>query len=1598
MSNGRDNLGGNSHTFNFPNRPLGQDGHVQNVIGNAHGLFPDSSFGLREPSLTSNADSSSHHVNYLDPTCEVPIVDDGQLDDFDRQVLGRPPASHYSHSHNLAIASPRISLPNCSTSSTRRPYVLGDASHHFRPFLPRSEDYQPQFPSNPINVDQLTPSPATRPILDRVDSRRVSELQPGSQLVTPPFYTAGQHQASPLNSVKSSSSSRTGSSPSARLSLRRQAPRAASRPSASQGSSNNVMLSLDHAPDDLTPRVGGAYLVNPRQALPDKCRAIFPYKLFNAVQSKCFPLVYGSNDNVVISAPTGSGKTAILELAICKLITTPGGENFKIVYQAPTKSLCSERARDWEKKFSHLNLRCAELTGDTSQAETHRVGSASIIVTTPEKWDSITRKWSDHHKLLKMVRLVLIDEVHILKDVRGATLEAVVSRMKTSGANVRFVALSATVPNIADIAAWLGRGHANQQEPAKWLGFGEEMRPVKLKKYVYGYDSPGNDFIFDKSMDGKLNLLLGQHGDGRPIMIFCFTRKSCEHTAKKLAEWWSASTPQEKAWPSPTQRIPVISKELQQIVRYGVAFHHAGLDVQDKASVETNYLNGQLHVICCTSTLAVGVNLPCHTVVLKGTTTWTDDGPQEYSDLEVMQMLGRAGRPQFDQSATAIIMTKRSMAQRYETMISGEEVLESKLHLNLIEHLNSEVGLGTIQDLVTAKTWIAGTFLSVRMRQAPEHYQPETSSGDTSSQTCQSPEDKLQAWCERGIELLQQYSLITTTDPFKCTEYGTAMSRYMIQFETMKLLLFIPSAPSLEELLISLSKAIEFKDLRFKPLEKALFRRVNHSVMYPLKETISDTWHKIYLMVQIHLGIIELPTDKDTGRLRRQIGVEKKLIFDRMNRLVRCIIDCKVHDGDGVGARVGLELARALAADSWEGQPTEIQQVPGLGPVAMRKLVSHGVRSVDDLAKQSFEDLERIMTKNPPYGKNILQCLDGFPRLRMAAALDDTLGIYTKTEGVITVTVKARLSYINAKVPSWRGRVPAATFLVVTTDDRLAFFWRNNIKKIDHTNGLELKFLVALNGPKEKIVCYFSCEEIVGTQVTETLTPSVPCSAFEVKSTRRRLVTSTPTQDLDIFDEFNNDGVVDDGDLADKDMLVALGTSKEAMLDSQQPNLASQSEEFDADFPNIDDILDDQVGEDDQSDSSPPGPIQMENGKWMCNHYCRGGGLTKNGKTCIHKCCHEGLDKPRRPPRKKTWGPISDGAVAEVQASQLPKVSNDHRKLTQGTAFSEQPRKMSLKRSKSISGTRDDQTKGARERHSSMSQPATSTSTKNRLKRTSSQLPMLADTRRAVKKSRPSYFSDNIDDDVDFIDLCTMADNDMEALQDPMQKSAIVTGEKETLGALQGRVQSQDIAPSRLTKPYKSMRMSNPLRLASGREEDELHYGSEVFDESDLPPELIDLVRSAEEVHEPESSHNRVNDETLYPGVVETYKESKGYVSELEKASRRFDLHTQYDEQVHGSLSLVAGLGRSSDSDTGFFGPCTDPTTECGLPDKPEDLLSASTEKFAAREALIFDMDPLQDAIDVQEQQSPQLDEPAWLSEMDPEIINLLRGHVDFID
>ena len=139
-------------------------------------------------------------------------------------------------------------------------------------------------------------------------------------------------------------------------------------------------------------------------------------------------------------------------------------------------------------------------------------------------------------------------------------------------------------------------------------------------------------------------------------------------------------------------------------------------------------------------------------------------------------------------------------------------------------------------------------------------------------------------------------------------------------------------------------------------------------MMYPFKEAIKEHWQLISLVVQTALGHVEI----EHGRMgQRNIMKHKRSVFEMMRRLARCFVECKGSDEDARGTRIGLELVRALSAESWEGRPTQLTQLRGLGPVFVRKLVSHDIKNVLQLAQLESWEIERILSRNKPFGANI---------------------------------------------------------------------------------------------------------------------------------------------------------------------------------------------------------------------------------------------------------------------------------------------------------------------------------------------------------------------------------------------------------------------------------------------------------------------------------------------------------------------------------------------------------------------------------------------------------------------------------------------------
>jgi helicase len=364
--------------------------------------------------------------------------------------------------------------------------------------------------------------------------------------------------------------------------------------------------------------------------------------------------------NLVLASPTASGKTLVAEFCALKHVLERNG---KIIYLTPLRALANEKFDDFQKysaltKKNGDHIRISISTGDFDSTDPW-LERYDIIITTNEKSDSLLRhraKWMDE------ISLVIADEVHLLNDAeRGPTLEVVLARLMQVNPDIQVLALSATISNVDEIAAWLKAEHVTT-----------EWRPVPLKEGVLLHDEiqykNGDARRIEKQTpDSSTNLVLSTIKSGGQSLVFASTRKNAVTLAKKFAGEVEKilSKPAKRSLEHEADKILTtgertrISESLAELVKRGTAFHHAGLGGSHRRIIEDAFRQGKIKVLTATPTLAFGVNLPARTVVIQDYRRYEAGyGYYPISVLEYKQMAGRAGRPKYDKVGEAILIAK----------------------------------------------------------------------------------------------------------------------------------------------------------------------------------------------------------------------------------------------------------------------------------------------------------------------------------------------------------------------------------------------------------------------------------------------------------------------------------------------------------------------------------------------------------------------------------------------------------------------------------------------------------------------------------------------------------------------------------------------------------------------------------------------------------------------------------------------------------------------------------------------------------------------------------------------------------------------------
>ncbi|GAB3678267.1 DEAD/DEAH box helicase [Halopiger thermotolerans] len=451
------------------------------------------------------------------------------------------------------------------------------------------------------------------------------------------------------------------------------------------------------------------------EVLPEFADA-FAFEEFNRMQREALPALLEREENVVASAPTASGKTALAELAICKALADGG----TALFIAPLRALTNEKEDDWDR-FEDLGYSVYVVTGERD-LNPRRARRADILVMTPEKLDSATRKHdSRRYDFVTDVDVCVIDEVHLLDaDRRGSVLEVTISRLRRL-CDPRIVALSATMPNVDDVAAWLDAPDETTFE------FGEEYRPVELNAGVKTYTHGENSFA-DKyrRLYRALDLAEPHLREDGQALVFVSSRQDTVRAAEKARDEIAERDVPIGArgdYDFHTESKELENDSLRKSVLDGVAFHHAGLSKNDRDLVEEWFKEGHVELLFSTSTLAWGVNLPARCVVIRDTKLHDPlEGEVDMSPLDVLQMLGRAGRPGYDDVGYGWVVCDTADADKYRRLLRDGKEIESRLAESLETHLNAEIAMGTITDLDDVMDWLETTFYYVRGQSKPEAY------------------------------------------------------------------------------------------------------------------------------------------------------------------------------------------------------------------------------------------------------------------------------------------------------------------------------------------------------------------------------------------------------------------------------------------------------------------------------------------------------------------------------------------------------------------------------------------------------------------------------------------------------------------------------------------------------------------------------------------------------------------------------------------------------------------------------------------------------------------------------------------------------------
>jgi len=704
----------------------------------------------------------------------------------------------------------------------------------------------------------------------------------------------------------------------------------------------------------------------------------------NKIQSIVFNSAYNTNENLLICAPTGAGKTNVAMLTVVHQLkqNIQDGQlqknQFKIIYVAPMKALAAEMTANFSKRLGSLGVCVRELTGDM-QLTKQEIQQTQMIVTTPEKWDVVTRKGTGDISLTSIVRLLIIDEVHLLHGDRGPVVEALVARtlrqVESSQSMIRIVGLSATLPNYVDVARFL---HVN---PYKGLFyFDHRFRPVPLSQTFIGVKAVRP---LQQMNDMDLvcyNKVIDMIRHGHQVMVFVHARNATVRMANFLKDMASKNDTL-KYFLSDGQAKYVNkafaksrNKHLGELFNSGLSVHHAGLLRSDRNLIEKYFADGLIKVLVCTSTLAWGVNLPAHAVIIRGTEIY-DSKHGSFVDLgilDVLQIFGRAGRPQFDTSGHAVIITAHDKLSHYLSLLTNQIPIESSFITYLADNLNAEIALGTISNVEEAVEWLSYTYLFVRMRLNFQAYGMvyQTLQEDFN---LEKKRKELIDVAAKSLDKAQMIRYDMRTGNLSITDLGRIASHYYLKYDTVEIFNELNKSIMNEAQILSMiSRAQEFEQLKVRDDEMDEMDQLLQECELTVQGGVENVYGKVNILLQTYLS---------RGRVNTASLIsDQAYITQNAVRIARALFEITLRQNNAVMAGRLLQIAKMFEAQQWNFM-TPLRQFDCLSMEVIDKIEQRELM-IYRLQEMDLKEIGSIL-RDQRAAVLVKKCCDELPALDM---------------------------------------------------------------------------------------------------------------------------------------------------------------------------------------------------------------------------------------------------------------------------------------------------------------------------------------------------------------------------------------------------------------------------------------------------------------------------------------------------------------------------------------------------------------------------------------------------------------------------------------